>query len=199
MTLMQYRLFSLFLSPMKKNGLLLIFILFLGSITRAGDKSGIEISGDILEYVMPAAALTSTFIWKDGSNPTWQFAKSFGVAVGSAYVLKQVIHKARPDNTETSKRYDSFPSGHTTSAFTSAAFLERRYGWKVGVPSYLVAAWVGYSRVYAERHDGWDVLAGAALGTASSYLFTKTYKKNNLDVAFNVAPNTYKFGVVYRF
>lgn len=165
----------------------------------ARDKSAIETSGDILEYAMPAMALASTFIWTDGSQPTWQFAKSLGTAVGIVYVMKLTISKERPDNTPTSKRYDSFPSGHTTSAFTSAAFMERRYGWKVGVPAYVVAAYVGWSRVYSERHDWWDVAAGATIGTASSYLFTKAYKKENLDVALNVAPDTYQFGFTYRF
>lgn len=165
---------------------------------RAQDKSGVEISGDILEYAMPAMALTSTFIWRDDTHPTWQFVKSLGTAVGVAYILKQTIEKERPDNGD-HKRYDSFPSGHTTSAFTSAAFMERRYGWKVGIPAYVVAGYVGWSRVYSERHDWWDVLGGAAIGTASSYIFTKAYKNDNLDVALNVTPGTYQFGFTYRF
>lgn len=175
-----------------------MFVTFL-SHSQASDKSGIEVSGDILEYAMPAAALASTFIWTDDTRPCLQFAKSVGVAVGTAYILKQVVDKKRPDFDPNNPRYDSFPSGHTTSAFVSAAFMERRYGWKVGVPAYLVAAWVGYSRVYAERHDWWDVLGGATIGTASSYLFTKAYKKDNLDLAFTVAPENFQLGVKFRF
>ncbi len=191
---MQYALFSLFLSPMKKSGLLFIFILSFVSIARAGDKGGVELSGDILEFAMPAAALGSTFIWKDDSQPTWQFVKAIGTSFLISRTLKIVIDKKRPNG-----GIHSFPSGHTTSAFTSAAFLERRYGWKVGVPAYITAAYVGWSRVYSDYHDWWDVLGGAVLGTASSYVFTKAYKNDNLDLAFNLAPNSYKFGVVYRF
>ena len=183
---------------MKKWSLLIVIVVF-GRISYAQDKSGVELSGDILEYAMPAMALTSTFIWRDDTHPTWQFMKAMGTAVGTAYILKKVVHKSRPDNTEWVKRYDSFPSGHTTSVFTSAAFMERRYGWKVGVPAYLIAGYVGWSRVYADRHDWWDVLGGAVIGTSSSYLFTKAYKKENLDLAFNIAPGTCVLGMKFRF
>lgn len=168
-------------------------------ISGAQEKSGVEISGDILEYAMPALTLSSTFIWRDDTHPTWQFVKAFGTAMGTAYILKKVVKKERPDYNEYNPRYDSFPSGHTTSAFTSAAFLERRYGWKVGVPAYLVAGYVGWSRVYSNRHDWWDVLGGAAIGTASSYVFTKAYKKENLDLAFNFSPDNYVLGMKFRF
>jgi len=177
----------------------LILLLFLVRMTHAQDKSGVELSGDILEYAMPIMALSSTFIWQDDTHPTWQFVKSFGTAVGTAYILKLTIRKKRPDFSSGSPRYDSFPSGHTTSAFTSAAFMERRYGWKVGIPAYLVAGYVGWSRVYSERHDWWDVLGGAVIGTSSSYIFTKMYKKDNLDLSFNVIPDNYSLGVKYRF
>lgn len=183
---------------MKK--IVFFFCLFvLGKASVAQDKSAIEISGDILEYAMPSAAFLSTFIWTDDTKPHWQFAKSVGLAVGTVYILKNTIDKPRPDNRPGNMRYDSFPSGHTTSAFMSAAFVERRYGWKVGIPAYALAGWVGFSRVYAERHDWWDVLGGVVIGTGSSYLFTKAYKKENLDVAINMAPNTYQFGISYRF
>lgn len=184
---------------MRKSLSILLFLFFLLPQTKAGDKSAFEISGDILEYAMPAAALASTFIWTDDSRPTLQFAKTVGVAVGTAYILKSVIDKRRPDFNPNNPRYDSFPSGHTTSAFMSAGFLERRFGWKVGIPAYLTAAWVGSSRVYAERHDWWDVLGGAVLGTGSSYLFTKAYKKDNLDVALNISSESFEFGLKVRF
>ena len=111
---------------MKKNLYILTILLFATSFLAASNNA-IERSGDILEYLMPACALTSTFIWRDDSKPTLQFVKSVGLAVGSAYILKKVVKKERPDFNEYDPRYDSFPSGHTTSAFMSAAFMERRY------------------------------------------------------------------------
>ncbi len=142
-------------------------------------KDGFELSGDILEYAIPASVFASTLIWRDDTKPTWQFMKTYGLAAGINYALKPLIDKPRPDGVGG----ESFPSGHTTSAFAGAAFVERRYGWKAGVPAYLVASYVGWTRVHANRHDWWDVLAGATLGTCSAYLFTKPYKNPKVDVA----------------
>ncbi len=172
----------------------LIVVVLIARLSTIQAKDGIELSGDILEYAIPGAALTSTFIWRDDTHPTWQFIKAYGCAVVVGRASKYLIDKERPDG-----GHYSFPSGHTTSAFCGAAFLERRYGWKVGIPAYALAGYTGWSRVYAERHDWWDVLGGAVLGTTCSYIFTKAYKKDNLDVAVNVAPKNYQFGLVYRF
>ena len=50
-------------------------------------------------------------------------------------VLKVAVGRERP-NGEDNK---SFPSGHTSNAFALAAVAERHYGWKIGVPAYLLA------------------------------------------------------------
>src|SRR3546814_3323555 len=54
-----------------------------------------------------------------------------------------------------------------------AATLQNRYGWKVGVPAQIVAAFVGLSRVEARKHHVHDVLVGAAIGEASGFLITR--------------------------
>jgi undecaprenyl-diphosphatase len=63
----------------------------------------------------------------------------------------------------------SFPSGHAATAFAGATalyrFLPRR-----AVPLYLLAAAVAWSRVYVGVHYLSDVLAGAALGVATTLL-----------------------------
>jgi len=67
-----------------------------------------------------------------------------------------LIDKRRPEN---SLNKDSFPSGHASAAFQGASFIQRRYGWKHGKYAYLLAAFVGYSRIEGlnDRHDTWDV------------------------------------------
>jgi membrane-associated phospholipid phosphatase len=59
-------------------------------------------------------------------------------------------------------------------AFQGATFIGRRYGWRLGAPCYLAAAFVGWSRIEAEsdKHDAIDVFAGAAIGFLVSYCFT---------------------------
>ena len=70
----------------------------------------------------------------------------------------------------------SFPSGHTASAFIGAGFLQRRYGWKYGVPAYLAAGFVGASRVITKWHWIGDVIIGAGIGIGVNYLFTTPYQ-----------------------
>jgi membrane-associated phospholipid phosphatase len=159
-------------------------------------NKSITVSGDILQTFLPAAALSSTFIWNDdNTKPTWQFLKAYGTAIVLEESLKHIVQKPRPDGSD---NY-SFPSGHTTSAFTGAAFIQKRYGWKYGIPSYLLASYVGYTRIQAKKHDGWDVLAGATIGIGTSYLFTKPYAKTKIDVSFNKVQGGYMLGFSYTF
>jgi len=85
-------------------------------------------------------------------------------ALASTYALtlagKYLVGRPRPkgDNTR------SFPSGHTSGMFAMASVLDQRYGWKIGVPAYLLAGYTGVSRVRQHRHYPTDVLVGAALG-----------------------------------
>ena len=58
--------------------------------------------------------------------------------------LKRITNKERPNGGDY-----SFPSGHTSAAFTGAGFIEKRYGLKVGIPAYILASYVGWSRVYS--------------------------------------------------
>jgi undecaprenyl-diphosphatase len=64
----------------------------------------------------------------------------------------------------------SFPSGHTSLVFASAASLSIQFKkWYVTVPAYLWAASVGYSRMYLGVHYPSDVITGAAVGIGSAY------------------------------
>jgi undecaprenyl-diphosphatase len=59
----------------------------------------------------------------------------------------------------------SFPSGHAATAFAGATLLASRIP-RFTIPLYLLAAGVGWSRVYVGVHYPLDVLVGALLGTA---------------------------------
>lgn len=60
----------------------------------------------------------------------------------------------------------SFPSGHTTEAFTLASVIASHYeeAW-VGVTAYSVAGLVGVARMYHDAHFASDVVASALIGT----------------------------------
>ncbi|MBJ17894.1 MAG: phosphatase PAP2 family protein [bacterium] len=96
-------------------------------------------------------------------------ALSVGVAGGITLIGKVSIDEERPDNSGN----DSFPSGHTALSFSSATTLYRRYGWQAGIPAYTVATLTGSARVAGRKHYVWDVVAGAAIGIGSGWLFTE--------------------------
>lgn len=65
---------------------------------------------------------------------------------------------------------NSFPSGHTSTAFTTALLLSFIIRRKFAVFFFPVIAFlVGYSRVYLAQHFVTDVLAGSVVGILSSY------------------------------
>lgn len=146
-------------------------IVFLLAGTNGNCGDGIRTAGDIGQIALPASAVLATLALKDGEGFK-QFAKAFIVNMATTQGLKMVVHERRPTGTAD----DSFPSGHTASAFGGAGFIQMRYGWKYGIPAYLAAGFVGYSRVEAKAHRVHDVLAGAAIGVASNLIFVKPYK-----------------------
>jgi membrane-associated phospholipid phosphatase len=128
-----------------------------------------EQAGDMLQIVIPSVAYGTTLYLddKEGQN---QFYKSFGTNLAVTYGLKYSVNETRPNGGK-----HSFPSGHTSSAFQGAAFIHKRYGLKYAVPAYLAATFVGYSRVECDAHYTKDVVAGAVIGTLSSFYFTTEY------------------------
>ncbi len=65
----------------------------------------------------------------------------------------------------------SFPSGHTSAAFTTATSLSLYFPkWYVIAPAYLWAGSVAYARMYQGVHYPSDVFAGAIVGAGSAWL-----------------------------
>lgn len=142
---------------------LLLISLTTGDVCAGMDVEG---AGDGLCILLPFYALVHTAVAGDRQG-TKQLSVSLGVAAATTLALKLTIDKQRPDGSGD----DSFPSGHAAAAFGGAAFLQRRYGWNYGAPAYALATFVGWSRVYADRHWVEDVVAGAAISLASAYCF----------------------------
>ncbi|WP_051937944.1 phosphatase PAP2 family protein [Ghiorsea bivora] len=146
------------------------FILAFFLSTQARAASDIEVAGDMLQIIIPSIAYGTTLYLDDAEGEN-QMYKSFATNLGVTYALKISVNRTRPNGGE-----HSFPSGHTSASFQGAAFIHARYGWKYAIPAYIGASFVGYSRVYANKHFTSDVLAGAAIGAISSFYFATPYK-----------------------
>ena len=86
-----------------------------------------------------------------------------GVLVNS---LKHTIDARRPDGSA----HNSFPSGHTATAFVGAELTRLEYGNYYGLGAYLMATTVGVLRMYNNRHWLNDVMAGAGIGVLSAHV-----------------------------
>lgn len=149
-------------------------------------------AGDALQIAIPAIAWGATYAFGDPEGRN-QFYKSAGACLAITHGLKFSISEQRP----TGHDMHSFPSGHTSASFMGASFIQRRYGWKFGVPAYLLASYVGWSRVENKAHYVHDVLAGAAIGVACTYLFT-TPLTENMDVMPLVSKDSIGIGFQYK-
>jgi len=129
-------------------------------------------TGDVLQWLIPATGFAATYMHADPEGRR-QFLPSMVMALAITAGLKETVREERPNGGA-----HSFPSGHTSSAFQGASFLQRRYGWQWGIPAYAAAAYTGWSRVELKAHHPHDVFAGAAVGILSSYVFTTPYLKN---------------------
>jgi membrane-associated phospholipid phosphatase len=108
-------------------------------------------------------------------------------------VIKKAAQRERPDGSDTR----SFPSGHTSVSFASATVLQREFGWKVGIPAYAAATYVGTARIEKKKHFLSDVAFGAAIGILSGRTVTIGSGTKKFAVAPVAAPGG--VGVGFRY
>ena len=108
--------------------------------------------------------------------------ESIVISSVSTWTMKKIVGRERPavyDPTFTAVldlHNHSFPSGHTSEAFSMATSLSMQCPrWYVIVPSFSYACLAGYSRLYLGVHYPTDVLAGALVGSGSAWA---TWKLN---------------------
>ncbi len=137
-------------------------------------------------YVFSGVATLTPFVYGLASGnrqeqyQSYQVLIAMGIDIAIAEGLKTTINRERPGDKHPDLIFPSspthggsFPSGHTSIAFNTAAEVTIQYKkWYYAVPAYLWAGSVGYSRMYLGKHYPSDVLGGAATGIGTAYLST---------------------------
>ena len=134
-------------------------------------KTGID---DYTQFFGPAAVVGLKFGGYEGRSDWPRLLASAGMSYGlmALFVntIKYTAKEMRPDGSTA----NSWPSGHTATAFVGATLLHKEYGltrspwWSVA--GYGVATATGVMRVLNNRHWISDVLSGAGLGILSGEL-----------------------------
>lgn len=137
----------------------------------------VEIIGSIIQITIPMYVLVPV-LWKKDKEGALQMICLLAVILGVTWAFKlglgQVfgINEMRPRGGSM-----SFPSGHTSGAFSGAVFLTLRYGWKYALWSLPLACFVGYTRIYSMAHWPIDVIASIALCSLTGFILVKKLKK----------------------
>ena len=71
----------------------------------------------------------------------------------------------------------SFPSGHTTLAFSVAFIIYRILPKRYSIPAFLIAALVAFSRLYLGVHYPSDILGGICVGYVAGLITDFIYKR----------------------
>jgi undecaprenyl-diphosphatase len=124
--------------------------------------------------VMAVSLITDN---KKGKQVAYEMIGGLIVTAATTGVLKKLVNRPRPYETYNDiypnyrETGNSFPSGHTALAFSTAtSLLLTTEKWYFAAPAYVWAIGVGYSRIYLGQHYPSDVLAGAVTGAAGAYL-----------------------------
>lgn len=142
----------------------------------------------------PAAVMVGLKACGYKGRSTWgRMLVSDAFSVASMTILvngvKYSMRRLRPDQTS----HNSFPSGHTATAFMTATMLHKEYEGRspwFSIGGYALATLTGVSRVLNNRHWMTDVFAGAAIGIGSVHLgyfiSDKIFKDRQLNPAYEV-------------
>ena len=144
--------------------------------------------------ILPVFSLLDNFNANTVLTYAVMYSQAMLLAYGTRMLMKNNITRFRPflhDGRELrpDHPHNSFPSGHTNSAFLSATFFsttfslehpDSRWRWPVIIGSHAVAASVGAMRMMAGMHFLTDVLAGAAIGSLYGWLIPTLHRDRNV-------------------
>jgi membrane-associated phospholipid phosphatase len=156
---------------------------------------------DYIQYGPTAIQIGVIIAGYEGKNEAFDQAGIFligtGIYVATTQGLKAAIKEVRPDGGA-----NSYPSGHTATAFFGASVLAHEFRDthpEFVIAGYTLATATGALRIANSKHWLTDVLMGSAIGIASAELAYLVYphvrdkwqKLNRFTLTPQVAPSYY--------
>lgn len=157
-----------------------------------------EIIGNPFVHIGIAGAVYGGGILAD--SPKWrEIGEMLGEAAlladASGFLLKEAIGRSRPfvkgdkgnfKPFDFRSDYESMPSLHTASSFAMASVLASTSESNLAKALYYsIATFVGFSRLYQDKHWASDIILGAAIGELCGRVVT-SYHASNAKIA--IAP-----------
>lgn len=146
---------------------------------------------DVLQHGPLILTTAMKLVGYEGRSDFWRYLASGAASYAAMAVfvngIKYTAKEMRPDGSTA----NSFPSGHTATAFVAATIMHKEYGltrspwWSVA--AYGMATTTGIMRTLNNRHWISDILVGAGIGVISTdigymigdYIFKKDRIKRN--------------------
>jgi membrane-associated phospholipid phosphatase len=184
--------------PSRENALLLAIGASLAGLSRSADRDLTEDwtrVGPEDRLLKPGAIMGNSYVHLGAAFALYATGRAshntrvgaFGADLVRAQILAQSTTfaiKFAAGRTRPSGETRSFPSGHTSSMFATATVVQQHFGWKAGIPAFAAAAYVGASRIDANKHYLSDVAFGAALGIIAG----RTVTLGNRNMKFALTP-----------
>lgn len=125
---------------------------------------------DYFQYLPVAAHVGMGFLGAKARHPFRERIAVTATAYAAMGLMvnatKYAVREKRPD----SEARNSFPSGHTATAFMGAELVRKEYGNAYGVGAYAFATGIAFLRLYNDRHWLNDIIAGAGVGILSAHI-----------------------------
>ncbi len=147
---------------------------------------GIGYLGDFTVQIPVLAGLYSYSLWDQ--NPhlhdlSGTLISAYAVTTTTTTLIKVAVDTERPSDRFNGGRY-GFPSYHTSSSFALASVMDVYYGPRAGIPAYLLAGIIGWTRIDERDHDLSDVVFGAVLGT----VIGRTIARRHFERGWELSP-----------
>lgn len=173
-----------------------------------------ELIGNPYIHLGVAALVYTTGVAVD--SPKWKesgemMVEALVLADAATLLIKEGTGRGRPVVTarkgdyhpfQFKNDYDSFPSMHTASSFALASVIARTSeNIPVAILSYSAAAFVGFSRMYQNKHWASDVLLGAAIGELAGRVVTGFHARRDRRMVLlpGISGEAVTMNLLYRF